>query len=77
MCIRDSVYHEKTARWDEFPLTEGLWRIPSGLTHLGHCLSEGNSPDTSVEHARHVVEVVENTYIAARTGQAQDITTTF
>lgn len=71
------VFHEKTARWDEFPLTEGLWRIPSGLTHLGHCLLEGNSPDTSVEHARHVVEVVEKTYIAARTGQAQDITTTF
>ncbi len=71
------VFHEKTARWDEFPLTEGLWRIPTGLTHFGRCLSDGNQPDTSIRHALHVIEVLEKTYVAARSGQAQDIATTF
>lgn len=71
------VYHEKTAKWDEFPLTEGLWRLPTGLTHLGNCLLEGNTPDTSIQHACHVVEVIEKTYLAARSGQTQDIATTF
>ena len=71
------VFHEKTAKWDEFPLTEGLWRIPTGLTHLGHCLREGSPPDNSIQHARHVVEVMEKTCLAARTGHAQEIATTF
>ena len=71
------VYHEKTAKWDEFPLTEGLWRLPTGLTHLGHCLLDETLPDTSIQHACHVVEVIEKTYLAARSGQTQDIATTF
>lgn len=71
------VFHEKTAKWDEFPLTEGLWRIPTGLTHFARCLLDGSPPDTSIQHALHVVEVVEKTYLAARSGQTQDIATTF
>ena len=71
------LYHNKTAKWEDFPLTEGLWRIPTGLTHFAQCLLEDNPPDVSIEQARHVVEVIEKTYLAAERGRTQDIATTF
>ncbi len=71
------LYHNKTAKWEDFLLTEGLWRIPTGLTHFAQCLLEDNPPDVSIEQARHVVEVIEKTYVAAESGRTQDIATTF
>ena len=34
------------------------------------------SPVTA-QHARHVIDIIESSYRAAETGQAQDLTTTF
>ena len=44
---------------------------------IAECIVSGEQPKITIEHARHVVEIMEKTYVAARTGQAQEITTTF
>ncbi len=47
------------------------------LMHLVECIQTGEKPVASIEHARHVVDVIEKGYLAARTGQRQVVTTTF
>ena len=71
------VYKNEDREWQDLPVEGELWWIPTGMTHLAHCIREGRNPDITIEHARHVVEVMEKVYIAAETGQAQEITTTF
>jgi predicted dehydrogenase len=41
------------------------------------CVLEGRESVASGEHARHVIEIVEKGYVAARSGQAQELLTTF
>ena len=71
------LYSNDAKEWSDYPVEEELWWIPTGLTHLAGCILSGAAPDISIEHARHVVEVMEKAYIAARTGTAQEITTRF
>ncbi len=47
------------------------------LLHFVDCVASGQEPIPSAEHARHVIEIIEKGYEAARTGQAQTLTTTF
>jgi predicted dehydrogenase len=47
------------------------------LLHFIDCLANDAQPIPSAEHARHVIEIIEKGYEAARTGQAQELTTTF
>ncbi|RAP75843.1 Gfo/Idh/MocA family protein [Paenibacillus montanisoli] len=47
------------------------------IMHLVDCIRHERTPVASLEHARHVVEVIEKSYIAAHTGVAQQITSTF
>jgi predicted dehydrogenase len=51
--------------------------IFSDIMHMVDCVLNGKEPVVTVEHARHVIEIIEKGYIAAETGQAQDLTTTF
>jgi predicted dehydrogenase len=44
---------------------------------LADAVLENRSPLATGEQARHAVEIIEKALIAAQTGQAQDITTTF
>ena len=74
---RVRLYRNETQEWEEFPVEGRRWEIPVGLTHFAECLAEGMKPRITIEHARHVVEIMEKIYVAARTGEAQDITTTF
>ena len=74
---RVRLYRNETQEWEEFPVEGSRWAIPVGLTHFAECLAEGRRPCITIEHARHVVEIMEKIYVAARTGQAQEITTTF
>ena len=71
------LYRNDTNEWKEFPVEGRLWWIPAGITHLAECIAEGKQPRITIEHARHVIEVIEKVYEAARTGQAQEMTTTF
>ncbi len=41
------------------------------------CILADREPVISAEHARHVVEIIEQVYESARTGRAIDLQTTF
>ncbi|MBS7611384.1 hypothetical protein KEJ27_04155 [Candidatus Bathyarchaeota archaeon] len=45
--------------------------------HLVDCILNDKTPIVSAEHARHVIEIIEKGYIAAKTGKTQEITSTF
>jgi predicted dehydrogenase len=51
-----------------------LW---ADIRHLADCILHDTEPIPTAEHARHVIEIIEKGYIAARTGQAQELRTTF
>jgi predicted dehydrogenase len=47
------------------------------VAHWAECVVQGKQPLLSAEHARHVVEIMEKATVASRTGQAQELTSTF
>jgi predicted dehydrogenase len=47
------------------------------IEHMLDCILHGRAPVASAEHARHVIEIIEKGYLAARTGQAQEVSSTF
>ena len=51
--------------------------VYADILHLVDCLREDRTPLVTGEHARHVVEIIESGYRAARTGQAQELTSVF
>jgi predicted dehydrogenase len=51
--------------------------VYADIAHLAECILEDKDPVPTAEHARHVVELIELAYKAARTGQTQELTTTF
>ncbi len=51
--------------------------VYADIAHLADCVSQGQRPVPSMEHARHVVDLIESAYRSARTGQRQTLTTTF
>jgi len=67
----------------------GLRALPMGenhvfndVMHLVHCILNDEEPIVadnieSMQHARHVIEIIEKGYVAANTGRAQELTTTF
>ena len=63
------------------PAARGPERDPNApaedVAHWAECVAQGKRPVLSAEHARHVVEIMEKASVASRSGQAQDLTTTF
>jgi len=51
--------------------------IFSDIMHLVDCIANDKTPAISGEHARHVVEIIERAYLAAKGGKAQELSTTF
>lgn len=51
--------------------------VYNDIMHLVDCIVDDREPVASGAHARHVVEVIEKGYLAAQTGVAQEIETTF
>jgi len=51
--------------------------VYSDVMHMVDCVLNDKEPAISAGHARHVVEVIELGYKAARTGQIQELTTVF
>ena len=58
-------------------LTPALKHTVADLVHFVDCVRDGGKPVNSAAHAAHVVEVIEKGYLAARTGQAQPVESTF
>ena len=48
-----------------------------GVEHLVECLETGARPIPSIEHAAHVIEIMEAAAASARSGQAVTLATTF
>ena len=58
--------------------TDGLDQSgPLTVEHLADCIREGKRPVISAEHARHCLHVMLASMEAARTGAAQEVSTTF
>src|SRR5262249_32216975 len=53
------------------------WSLASGVAHLVDCIREGKRPVISAEHAAHCLEVMLKSMEAARSGQAQEVNSTF
>lgn len=51
-----------------------LW---ADIRHLVDCILHDTDIIPSAEHARHVIEIIESSYEAAQTGQAQELRTVF
>ncbi|MGI8412954.1 MAG: Gfo/Idh/MocA family protein [Solirubrobacteraceae bacterium] len=51
--------------------------VYADIMHLVDCIVEEREPIASGAHARHVVELIEKGYAAGKTGQAQELRTTF
>ncbi|MBM4417105.1 MAG: Gfo/Idh/MocA family oxidoreductase [Chloroflexi bacterium] len=47
------------------------------LAHFADCVADGLSPIHSAAHAAHVIEVIEAGYRAARSGQVQEVSSSF
>jgi predicted dehydrogenase len=63
--------------WTDVELQDTRWELPMGVEHLIDCILEDRHPITSAQHARHVLEIMNTCLKAARTGVAQELTTTF
>jgi predicted dehydrogenase len=61
------IPHERTAGPDHL----------LGVEHLVECLSSGMRPIPSIDHAIHVVEIMEAATRSAATGRSFDLETTF
>lgn len=48
-----------------------------GVEHLVECISSGAQPIPSIDHAIHVIEIMEGAAESARSGRAVDVQTTF
>jgi predicted dehydrogenase len=51
--------------------------VYNDIMHLCDCIVDGREPVASGAHARHVVEIIEKAYLAARTGATQTLESTF
>ena len=63
--------------WTDVEVDRRPWGLPSGVEHLLDCIVEDNEPVVSGEHARHVLEIMDKTKVAAQTGATQTLETTF
>lgn len=51
--------------------------VYADIIHLADCIAEDREPVPTGAHARHVVELIEKGYLASKTGQTQELRTTF
>jgi predicted dehydrogenase len=51
--------------------------VYNDIMHLADCIVDGREPVASGAHARHVVEIIEKGYIAAKTGVTQALESRF
>ncbi len=64
--------------WTEVEMPAGgRWSLANGVEHLIDCIIEDKEPIVSGEHARHVLEIMDKTKVAAKTGVTQVLETTF
>ena len=70
----------QNGKWREVPVPHARASGPDhilGVAHLIDCLTHSTQPTLSIEHAAHVIEIIDKAAIAAHTGQAQSIQQAF
>jgi predicted dehydrogenase len=78
----DAVYSASNGRAD-LPYLSGRHldhqepNVFADIMHCVDCIRGEAEPVATAEHAAHVVEIIEKAYQAARTGQTQDLESTF
>lgn len=60
---------------DDF--SKETWNGPQIVGHFADCIRSGTTPECDMHQQRHVVEVMEKAYRAARTGKVQKLRTSF
>lgn len=64
--------------WMDVEMRSARWSLESGVQHLVDCILDPEMEViTSGEHARHVIEIINKGYEAAREGRAVTLETTF
>jgi predicted dehydrogenase len=62
---------DRTGRWEEIPVPHERTRGPDhvlGLAHLVDCVEQRHAPVASIDHALHVIEIIEAAARSATTG---------
>jgi len=63
--------------WTVAARAEETYSLGDGIEHLVDCINQGKEPIISVEHSRHVLEIIVKAYESAKSDRAQKLTTTF
>ncbi len=63
--------------WENVPVPGTPWTVASGLPDFARHLLAGDVADSSLAHARHVVDVLEKAFEAARTEWTIEVTSSF
>ncbi|MBS1850792.1 MAG: Gfo/Idh/MocA family oxidoreductase [Acidobacteria bacterium] len=71
------LWQNSVGAWQTYYETDPHWQWTEGLRHLVECIHRGKRPLVTPEHAYHVLEIMLRAQTAGRTGQAQDIESSF
>ena len=71
------LWQNSVGAWQKYYETDPHWQWTEGLKHLVECIQKGEQPAVTAEHAYHVLEIMLAAQASGRTGQAQNIESTF
>jgi predicted dehydrogenase len=71
------LWQNDVGAWQKYYETDPHWQWTEGLRHLVECIRLGRRPAISPEHAYHVLEIMIAAQACGRTGQSQQIESTF
>lgn len=71
------LWQNGAGAWQIYKETHPDWSWTDGLAHLVDCVRTGKKPLVTVEHARHVLEIMLRAQESARAGRAIEIATRF
>ena len=71
------LWQNSIGAWQTYYETDPHWQWTEGLKHLVECIQTGVRPSVTPEHAYHVLEIMLAAKTSGRTGQAQELKSTF
>jgi predicted dehydrogenase len=74
---RRVVRVHRGSKWQDITVKGQLWTVASGLPNFARKILEGKADQSSILHARHVIDVLETAVEAGRSGRVQDTRSTF
>ncbi len=71
------IWQNDVGAWQKYYETDPHWQWTAGLGHLVECIHEKRRPAITPEHAYHVLEIMIAAQDSGKTGQRQEIESTF